>query len=286
MGRLFPSLRMFVFERFAYGYETLYPGIRSGIRSVGIDLIGAAGSMVLFVGIICGAYLFYHTRKVEEKKRIILGWMIITGALLFMGRTGLYLGGIALLFVLIDCVRRREKSIRWILMGNSFIVICLFVFFLVAEDSWEKWAWWRWITEIGNPFSENATITVLLKMDIPPLTTETFWGTGYIRGTTPSGIILNHDSGYIQTYAGIGLIGCLLYYGLIYLFYSSMIFAQKMKMDRKLYFLFLLVIAFAEIKEPFLRKTPLTLILSCMLLMAQGGSWQKRSEKGINTYKQ
>ena len=45
------AARVFVFEHFSYGDGRLYQGVYNGVRSVGVDLSGAVGSMVLFSGI-------------------------------------------------------------------------------------------------------------------------------------------------------------------------------------------------------------------------------------------
>lgn len=264
LGRLFLPIRLFVFKYTAYGDGRLLDGVRQGLRSVGIDLVGAAGSMVLFAGIMCGVYLFYQSKDRHEKKHIVFGWMCIMAALLFVGRTGLYFGGIVILGVVFYGIFKHDKSVRWLFLGMVAIVSgCLFYDVLSPNSSWM-----RWIMEIGNLFGDNKTIDVLLnKMNIPPLTYETFFGTGMVSGKTTSGLVLNHDAGYVRAYSSIGVLGSILFYGLIYCFYFSLIRKVKSAQNKWIYSVFLLVLVIAEMKEPFLWKTPLMLILSTMLIL-------------------
>lgn len=267
IGRVILPVRIFIFEHFSYGDGRLYQGVYNGVRSVGVDLSGAVGSMVLFSGIICGIYLYYRTNNIKEKKNIILGWMLIISALLFMGRTGLYFGAVALLLVMIDGIRRLDKAIYYMVFGGVAIMIVVLIYISVAPDSWGLQTWVRWVTEIVDLFGKDKTISAIRNMSIPPLTVETFFGTGLRTGVTESGLVLNHDAGYIQSYTSIGLLGCVLYYSLIYGFYFSMFNKLKNRKTKWIYLLFLIVIAIGEMKEPFLAKSPLTIILSCMFMM-------------------
>lgn len=267
-GRLIFPIRMFVFMHINGGLEgDLYNGVYSGLRSVGIDMVGAAGSVVLFAGLICGIYLFYQTKDRKKKKKIIIGWMFILAANLFMGRTGLYLSVIALLMVFAHGILRFDKSILWIVIVGSVILTGCFVYIHLASDKETLRMWIYWIMEIGDLFGKTRTLSAIWNMSIPPLTLETLFGTGLYRGITKTGIIIDHDGGYIQAYASIGLIGCTLYYGLIYGVYLSMINKVKSRTKKWIYFFALLAVAICEMKEPFFRKTPLILILSCMLLL-------------------
>lgn len=267
VGRFFLPVRMFVFTHFAYGDGRLEEGIANGVRSVGIDLSGAVGSMVLFAGIICGIYLFYQTKDRKEKKNIIIGWLIIIAANLFMGRTGLYFGAVALFLVFLDGIRRFDQTIRWIVIGMIVILIACFLYAQVAPDTWGLRTWIRWVTEIKDLFGEGRTISAIRDMYIPPLSIDTFFGTGLRSGITSSGIVFNHDAGYVQNYTSIGIVGFMLYYGLIYGFYLSMINKVRSARNRRIYLFFLIAIAVGEMKEPFLAKSILTVILSCMLMM-------------------
>lgn len=269
-GRLIFPIRMFVFINInggSVGDIDIYNGVYSGLRSVGIDMVGAAGSVVLFMGLICGIFLFYQTKDRKKKKRIIIGWMLILAASLFMGRTGLYLSIVALLMVFIEGVLRFDKSILWIVIGGAIILIGCLIYIFIAPDTWSLRLWIYWITEIVDLFGKTRTLNVIWNMNIPPLTLETLFGTGLYRGLTNTGIAIEHDAGYIQAYASVGLIGCIIYYGLIYGFYLSMVNKIKSRKKKWIYFFALLAVAICEMKEPFIRKTPLTLMLSCMLLL-------------------
>lgn len=267
IGKVIRPVRMFVFNYFAYEDGRLEEGVYKGWRSVGIDLAGASGSVMLLAGLLCGIYLFYQTKERERKKRIIIGWMLIMAANLFMGRTGLYFGGIALLMVLLDQICRSSSTVLWIMIGCIVVFAGCLIYVHCVPDTGGLKTWIGWVTEIGDLFGETQTIRAILNMNIPPLTLETLFGTGLYSGITRSGVSFSHDAGYIRAYTSIGLIGGVFYYGLIYTFYLQMISRVKSRKNRKIYFFFLLAIVILEMKEPFMAKTPLTMIMSCMLML-------------------
>ena len=137
-GCVFDPIRMFVFMNMAYGDGRLLNNVQIGIRSVGIDLAGAAGSMILFAGIMCGVYLFYQSKDRKEKRNIILGWLCIMAALLFVGRTGLCFGGIVILGVLIHRLCQKDKSVRWLVLGMAMISCWVVAYAMLNPDS-------RWV---------------------------------------------------------------------------------------------------------------------------------------------
>ncbi len=268
LGRLFLNIRLYVFYNYSYDDGRLLEGIENGIRSVGIDLSGSAGSLILFSGLMCGIYLFFYSSK---KKRIIIliEYFAILIALLFMGRLGLYFGLIGLLVISIYCIFHKDPCI-WIIIGLMvFVLVAIMVYIAVSPDSWGLRTWVQWITEFMHMFEKNGTIAAIGKQNVPPLTMEMLFGTGLIYGVTDSGMILNHDAGYIRIYSAIGLIGCIVYYGIIYGYYFSMVKRVKSKINRIFFTCFVIVIIISEMKEPFLSKTPVAIIISSMLLLEE-----------------
>lgn len=266
IGRIFLNIRLFVFYHFSFDDGRLLEGVTNGIRSVGIDLAGSTGSIVLFSGLMCGIYLFFHS-NIKEKKRILIGYFCVLASLLFMGRLGLYYGVIGLIIICLNCILHRDPCIRMIVGLMVLGIAAIMLYITMSPDSWGLQTWVRWITEFTHLFDEKSTIAVIRGQNIPPLTLETLFGTGAISGATLSGITLNHDAGYIRMYTAIGLIGCIMYYGTIYSYYLIMIKKVKGKTKRWIYIFFIIAVAVAEMKEPFLGKTPLPIILSCMLLL-------------------
>lgn len=266
VGRIFLSFRLLIFYKFSFGDGRLLEGIENGIRSVGVDLSGSAGSVVLFSGLICGGYLFFCSEK-KRKKRILFETTFVLGALLFMGRTGLYFGIIGIIIVCLNCLYRRDPIIKEIFKVIIFIGIAAFIYILLAPDTWGLRTWIKWITEFKHLFDKSSAISVIHSMNIPPLTLETFFGTGMMYGVTQSGLILNHDAGYVRMYTSIGVVGCVAYYCIIYLFFISMIHKIKNHTTKWIYLFFLITIMICEMKEPFLSKTPITIIFSCMLFL-------------------
>lgn len=281
IGMIFRPFRIYIFYRFAYGDGRLLEGIENGIRSVGIDLSGSAGSMVLFSGLLCGGYLFLYS-NIKDKKIILFETTFVLGAFLFMGRTGLYFGIIGILIICIDCIYKKDPIVNRIFGILFFICMVVIAYIILAPDTWGLRTWVKWITEFKNLFDEGSAISVIRSMNIPPLTRETFFGTGMLYGVTQSGLILNHDAGYVRMYTAIGLLGCVVYYNIIYMYFLSMICKIKSHSIKKLYIFFLLVIMICEIKEPFLSKTPIGIILSSMLLLEMRCKKQKILIRGID----
>ncbi len=265
-GRLFLDFRMFIFMHFAYDDGRLENGIRQGIRSVGIDISGSAGSVVLFVGLMCAVYLFFHA-KGGKKEQILIEYFIVMAALLFMGRLGLYFGLAGLAAVCWICMIRKDACFRIIFLLAIFSCAAITVYVFLSEDSGNVQSWFHWIMELTRLFDKQGTLAAIRGQNIPPLTIETLFGTGMNYGVTPSGLVLNHDSGYVRMYTAIGLVGCVYYYSMIYGYYLAGIYKIKDRTGRRIYFCFLAAVVIFELKEPFLAKTPLTIILSCMILL-------------------
>lgn len=267
IGRISLNFRMFIFRRFAYGDGRLQEGIENGVRSVGIDLAGSTGSIVLFAGLMCAIYIFFHS-EFKGRKKILVEYFIVMAALLFMGRLGLYLGLIGLFIVWWKCMLHRDICAKLIIFYlASGVGLIVFYIVVLAPNSYGLQVWIRWVTELLRLFDEQSTISVLRNMTIPGLTLETLFGTGLLFGTTPSGLVLNHDAGYIRMYTAIGLFGCLYYYGTVYGYFLVMAKKIKRRSVWRFYLFFILAIAIAEMKEPFLGKTPLVMLISCMLML-------------------
>lgn len=265
-GKLFFSFRLFIFRRFAFDDGRLLEEIETGVRSVGIDIAGSTGSVVLFAGLMCGIYLFFQSEG-KQKERILFGYFAVLAALLFMGRLGLYFGLAGLVAICLVCIVRKDPCIRAFAGLAVGTVAAAGLFVVLSTDSSVLQRWVYWVTELTRLFDENSTIAVIRQQNIPPLSSETLFGTGLIYGVTDSGIVLNHDGGYVRIYSAIGLIGCIVYYSIIYGYYFIHLNHIKEKIDRWIYLCFIISVMIFELKEPFLMKTPLTTILSCMFLL-------------------
>lgn len=259
IGRLCKPFRVFIFTNTAYGDGRMLNGVTSGIRVPIIGNVGAAGSWILFAGCIFCSYFLCKEKKLNAKYLLIYGMILV--AMAFAGRTGLYFG-IALLAVLLIyfSIHNFRKALK-ILVLITLLIVAAICYVLFVPDGYLKQATVRWVGEmILKGMGKGSTAEALRNMPIPPLNGETFWGTGIVGGVTASGIAVANDIGYVQTYAAWGISGCLAYYGIFFGYLAGCARTVKDKRIKRILMLFLMFIVIAEYKEPFLRKTPITMM--------------------------
>lgn len=254
----FPIVREFLFETFRSSGHISF--LRTG-RAAGLGMEGATLSLMFFVGIFSCAYLLLFVK-------FHLGWCLsllyFLMAAFFVGRTGLYVSVIFILFfLLIMLFKKKSGTLFKIILSLSFSITILSFYLpnIIDMDRIDKVS--IWAAEIFDYEKEETTLTSLQNMPIPPLTIETFFGTGVHRGYTRSGLFLQNDSGYIQLYSSLGLAVSILFYSTLYV--SIFILIHKItnhEIKLFLYF-YLFTMMIVEYKEPFILKQifPLVLLL-------------------------
>lgn len=263
-----------------YVYNFLYTddgrflnSIESGTRVVGIQLGGAAGSVALSCGLICCLLLMIY---IEFKPKYFLTYIIILGATFFVGRTGFYIGVLLLLSYLILLFKDHITLKK--IMFLCIIILGVYFFYQISIkngiiDEYILNRYLTWATEIFSNYNGNNTIIILMNMKIPPLSFETFFGTGVLRGTSYLGSWVQNDSGYIKSYFSMGLLMSIFFY-LSIIFNSFKIISKiKKRKTKNLFYLFLIILIFIEFKEPFIfRYIYLFIIITGSVLVIKNES--------------
>lgn len=279
IARLNKPFRMYIYHHFTDDPSgRMLDNMEKGVRVCFIGNMGAGASWILFVGCIICTYF-----AIKEKKSVYLViYALIMLSMMFVGRTGLYMALILLVFL--SCysisVRGHIRLVRALLFVGICGALAIVAYILFAPESYLKSTTIKWVGEIFiKGAKEGSTIDILIDMGIPPLTWETFWGTGIVTGITQSGLSIYSDVGYVQHYMAFGLVGALLYYGWAYGFFARGIRKVQDKQMRLVLWIFLAFIVFVELKEPFLRKTPNAMVLATMIFTQLRWQWKGQLQK-------
>lgn len=244
------DFRLFIYNHFYYGDDRFEQTILNGSRIIGINLQGALGSIILFSGTIILFYLI--TRKKISDIMFSLCFFVIFGATFFIGRTGLYLEILFLGYYIFLTSNSKKKIIN--LLVITILTVFVIQFLLVKVNSDVAEFFLRWAGELFFSDTRRRTFDALRNMSIPPLSHETILGTNIMRGISTSGIVISNDSGYIQLYSALGIVGSLIYYLSFMVLYLIPIIRCRDKKLRNFMFLLLCVMFVIEYKEPFIQK--------------------------------
>lgn len=250
----------FFFENFTSGgHWTLADGIRRRVRVPIFGSIGAIASWVMFLGLIACGYLLVKTKKI----RYIFCYGIILFSMLFVGRTGLYLGILFLGFIFLYLIFTDRRAAKGILILGAIGIVLVAAFLIFTPDIPLKHQMIDWVGEIFvSGFGHKSTMGILREMGIPPLSWETFWGTSIFFGLTKGmKTLCISDSGYIRNYMAMGLVGSLVYYVGIYGLIFTNIRRVDDKLKRRLLWCLMFFVVLAEYKEPFLYNSPNGMVL-------------------------
>lgn len=236
---------------YSYDKEYLFY-ISASVKGIGIGVVGAAGSIVLFSSQVL--LLFMMLRGKIGVSNFLVKYLIIMIAEAVSGRTGFYCAVALLIFWLITEKRDNilydmRKVIPKIIIITTFLFLAAYLFKpeligMIVNRSLELFYGLFSIGE-GSP-----TFDVLSKMDKPALTLETLFGTSVTKGISQFGTKFQNDSGYWQKFFALGLFGSIAYYiSFLQLYLLPII---KNKLGNKIFYFFILAIMFIiEIKEPF-----------------------------------
>lgn len=235
-----------VFSGMNYGSDYLYraPGFSS--------TSGAALSVIQSLGVLVGWVLLKSNKffiKITEKwvYLTILSMFISGVSCVFVGRTGLLLSVLYMVLLAISFEFRKKLFGFFVSITSiAYFVFTVHLIPLLGQDFsieyFENWVF-------GFFIGKDDTIKAITEMPVPPLTVETFIGTGLsspIAGSNPSG----HDSGFIQAYYSMGLPVTIIFY-CIYIY----VLWHLMRWLPRTYKLILVMVFFLiEVKEPFLFK--------------------------------
>jgi hypothetical protein len=243
-------------------------GSENNLRALGfVSVAGAAFSVIQFTGIVSFLILLRQNSFNLYKRFIIwISISIILVSILFIGRTGLFL---ALSSIIIHLIFGRSP------LKN--IIYFIFLFFILSSlnfvnffdnmtsniEGYDIEFFIAWIKS-GFRFN-NDLVQGLSEMPIPPLSFETFIGTGLVRDPIGIGNASGHDSGYIQSYYSLGLLVAIYFY---FNYYSFLISYAKKHKDLIGLLLFGILVLI-EFKEFFVFSYTYPFFLFSYLLLGQ-----------------
>ena len=267
------SFRMWLFRNFYNGDNRFDRFVENGSRIMGLALYSSLGSIAMLCGLISLLYLI-RKRKINTFLFTFL-YAFILIATAFIARTGFYFG----IIILVPYLFTFKKGFFAKVFSVSLVgLVAMYLFFNYLSSKVDAGQWnylLNWMGEIFNSDTRFKTINAVSESPIPPLTIETFFGTGILRGVTDSGIEIANDSGYVEMYASLGLINAILFYSCFILIFVSLI--RSMQKD-KVFFTILLVVMFViEFKEPYIRKYTYTTFLLTLAFLNTYGFLQSKN---------
>jgi len=248
LGLLIPQVRTFLDQMQSFGNEnSMFQDYRYTWRIIGLGIAGAGGSVYLFTGMIAAGWLKI-TGNLSKFQLIQMSLLSI--AILLVGRTGFYTSLSLWGYLIYDDIRYKKGSLKT--LGLLLFLLLLFILILVIFNNLEgvndDLISYTLVRSAELFFGGTKVISQII--DIPPLRMETIIGTGITRGSISSSIYIWSDSGYIQRYAGIGLIMATISY-FSYVF-EVIRYAKNLSRSNFNFFIFiLLLLLIIEIKEPF-----------------------------------
>jgi hypothetical protein len=236
---------------------------------------GASLSVIQSLGVFAGWLLLWGNKyfppiRGKATYSVLFGMLMSSLSCVIVGRTGLILSCLFLLLFLLS-YGLRPRVIGFLLFFALIAVIVLnqFISGLIdagfSVDFFEKWAF-------GFFTGQDETVSTLAAMPIPPLSIETFFGTGLqsiVDGNNPSG----HDSGMVQAYFSMGIFFAFMLY-CIYLYVLWNILDWLPIFYRAL---LTAIVFFLDIKEPFLFKYSVMFVLMTMHFSVNEVRWRRNS---------
>jgi hypothetical protein len=238
------------------------------LRALGfVSVAGATFSVIQFTGVVALLIVIRNYSLSYVQK--ILSWIAIVItllAILFIGRTGLFLSLVAIaVFVL-----------SYTLSLKRILITCS-IFFLATQINYKTLLegaasdiegynmdfFFAWI-ESGFQL-KNDLVEGLSEMPIPPLSLRTIIGTGLVADPNGDGNASGHDSGYIQSYYSLGLILAILFYFSYFLY----LFLQARINKETIGYLLVLVLILIESKEFFVFSYVYPMFLLSFLLIGR-----------------
>lgn len=278
IGRMSQKFRLFIFYAFNPESENMYENVLGGARVCIIGNSGSAASWILFSGCLICCY-FFLSKTNPGKYAAYYG--LLTISMVFVGRTGLYFSMLLLAGMILYALLKRKAKLFLIVSGIVFLgLLSAAIYIIFVPDSYLKNFTVQWAGEIFiKGAGEGSTIDIIRNMKIPPLSAETIFGTGIVDGVTRYGLKVHSDIGYIQTFTALGLTGAVYYYLCFMGFAMSETHHICNRNIKRICIIFILFMMIAEIKEPYLRKTPNALILMAIIFVCSAKEKQFRRQK-------
>lgn len=244
------EFRLFIYNNFYVGDDRFDKTVTEGLRIVGIGTLHSATGSIMMASAF-GIAIYMRIKGIIRDVPFMMICTLLFITTLFIGRTGVVVEAAMLLLYSLNGKNLLKALVLGAvvyLAGDYFLYTLLSSSDTGVGDNVKEWMGAIFDIEVRNRYAKNVVRTV------PDLTLEMIFGTGVMEGSLPGGRIFNSDSGYIQIYCSIGIIGAFLYYSAFLFLFRSV---KYVRIDKKikLYIYALIIIAFAiEYKEPFLLK--------------------------------
>jgi hypothetical protein len=243
-------------------------GQENKMRALGfVSVAGATLSVIEFTGIVSLLiYLRNYPTNFINKIFIWTSIILILIAILFIGRTGLFLS-LAAIILYFFSFGINVKKISYLLLAIILFSQINFINLLdKLTSNIEGYNTELFVGWINSGFRlNNDLVEGLSQMPIPELTIKTIIGTGLVKDPSGDGNASGHDTGYIQTYYSLGLIFSLIFYCAYYIF----LFNQAKTYKDYLSFLLILVLVLIESKEFFIFSYTYPFFLLSFILVSR-----------------
>lgn len=274
------EFRMSLYEHYYAGDDRFEQTVAKGTRIIGIGLHSSMGSVILSTGTFLLVLQKLNNRI--GNLLFIISFLTISFSTALIGRTGLLMVVISFCFYIIYEKNKIHKSINITLL--ILLTFGIVSYILTVLDPVVAEILSNWITNAFRSEYQNEVASYIFNQGSPPLGVETILGTGVIRGYTPSGSIVNSDSGYLKYYSGIGVVGSFFYYYSLCLLLRSPKISMLKKFEKRLVLLLILTAFIIEYKEPYFQKYILAwFILVVEVLMVKSSLVHKSVTTQITT---
>jgi hypothetical protein len=215
---------------------------------------------------------FYLKDKIKGNIYLVYILLITVGATI-IARTGLLMGLIALLIILIGSGKAKSGGLFKTISGILIvIIIALFTVYALNLDDLFSGAFDRLfrLRDVGvyNDFFAGYFGQIEgSKTIVPPLTMKTIIGTGITSGISSNGIAVNVDGGFARMYVAVGLPLAILFYIIVFkntLFPTKRIKKPEFKYTMIFLFLYLFL---GEFKEFFIDNGFALCIIFALLML-------------------
>jgi len=212
------------------------------------------------MGVVSGIW-FLHTTKINSHfftNAVVFLLIIICGiSTVFVGRMGLIISAVFIFgYLLFSFSIIKIRNWAYICLGILVIyqLISSLSFYVSRIDNFNEDYFLNWA--FGSFIGKDTSFEDIANQPIPPISIETVFGTGMVTG--PDGIsnASGHDSGYVQTYYSMGLILSVTFY-----LFLAYVLALYVKGHGVIAWLLFMVIFVIELKEPFIFKYNVILLL-------------------------
>ena len=224
----------------------------SGLSGASLSVIQSLGVMVI--------WLYSRLDKnfsTLEQVFIYCGTFLVITSIIIVGRTGLFLAGIFLLFIFFNSGLSIFRKIQILIFSAVIAVIGFLNLDKLLPDGFELNWFLGWLT---GAFSNNETTNFLIT-NFPEFNLQLLYGSGQVSlvdGANPSG----SDSGYGQFFFAYSLPMGIFFYG-AYIYTLFRITKYSSLFGR---IILTLVIFILDFKEPFLMKYAMFTILMIFYL--------------------